>query len=372
MWRIGAIVRATICSKTRKFREVARYLVAGYIHGAMASIRDNARSGAALSVCIAMGCVATDDDLFSELAAPEPRGDSVDGTTAGNVSAEMPALERTPEPVTELLPLSPPAGMPAAPGPAVTPPVAPPSAPSTPALSQAAPPCPAEGLLLCESFEQSADGEFPGEPWLSELSGCGTHRVQSGSSARGLSHSGVSALGTTAGGYPECMLHAELEEEPELYLRSWVRLGSEPGLREQYLTLLELGPEEDEDEPELRVGLRPAGGSLCGATPGLDVSISGLQGSGPAADCSGVQLEPERWYCLQAHVVRDGRRLSYEVSLDGAQVLSAAELRLGAAWDDELYFKVGRAAYGASPAGSLWHDDVAVSRLPLPCAAAAP
>jgi hypothetical protein len=184
-------------------------------------------------------------------------------------------------------------------------------------------------LLLCESFEQSASGEFPGEPWLPELSGCGTHRVESGSSEGALSHSGLSALGTAAGGYPECMLHAELEEEPELYLRSWVRLGEEPGLSQQYLTLLELGPEEDEDEPELRIGLRPPGGSLCGASPGLDVSVSGLQGSGPATACSGVQLEPERWYCLQAHVVRDGRRMSYELSVDGTEVLSAEELRLG-------------------------------------------
>jgi hypothetical protein len=117
------------------------------------------------------------------------------------------------------------------------------------------------------------------------------------------------------------------------------------------------------------VGLRPPGGSLCGASPGLDVSVSGLQGSGPNTACSGVQLEPERWYCLLAHVVRDGRRLDYELSLDGTPLLSTSELRLGASWDDELYLKLGRAAYGTNPAGSLWHDDVAVSRLPLPCSA---
>lgn len=346
----------------------------------MASIRENGRYGSALFVCITLGCVSTDESLFKEGAVPQSRTEPVEASAAGNVSAPSGAVvERSPEPVTEpvteLLPLSPvESGMTTAPqAMVVVPPPVPPPPPAPPAGPAPAAPCPAEGLLLCESFEQSESGTFPGEPWLPELPGCGTHRVESSPSGSQLSHSGSRALGTVAGGYPECMLHAELEDEPELYLRSWVRLGAEPQLREQYLTLLELGPREDKDEPELRIGLRPAGSGLCGSNPGLDVSVSGLQGSGPVADCSGVQLEPERWYCLQAHVVRDERRMSYELSLDGTPLLqSSSELRLGAAWNDDLYFKVGRAAYGTSPIGSLWQDDVAVSRSPLPCGGSAP
>jgi hypothetical protein len=46
----------------------------------------------------------------------------------------------------------------------------------------------------------------------------------------------------------------------------------------------------------------------------------------------------------------------------------ATDLVGAAGWaGDELYLKLGRAAYGASGPGSLWHDDVAVSREPLPC-----
>src|SRR5687767_12400300 len=132
----------------------------------MASIREDGRYGAALFVCIALGCVATDEPLFSEFAAPEPRIESVEGTAAGSVSSEPPAGERSPEPVTELLPLSPPPGMTAAPAPPMTPPpAAPPPALEPPATSVLAAPCPEEGLLLCESFEQIASGEFPGEPW---------------------------------------------------------------------------------------------------------------------------------------------------------------------------------------------------------------
>ncbi|MEY2933975.1 MAG: hypothetical protein RL033_4724 [Pseudomonadota bacterium] len=360
----------------------------------MASIRENGRYGSALFVCITMGCVSTDEPLFKEGAVPESRTESVEASAAGTVPEPAVAVvERSLEPVTELLPLLPmESGMTTAPQAmtVVPPPLAPPAAAPSPPAGPAPPaPCPAEGLLLCESFEQSESGTFPGEPWLPELPGCGTHRVESSASGSAtgsatgsttgsttgseVSHSGSKSLGTTAGGYPECMLHAELDNEPELYLRSWVRLGAEPQLREQYLTLLELGPREDKDEPELRIGLRPAGSGLCGTNPGLDVSVSGLLGSGPVADCSGVQLEPERWYCLQAHVVRDGRRLSYELSLDEAPLLqNLSELRLGASWNDDLYFKVGRAAYGTSPSGSLWHDDVAVSRSPLPCGASAP
>jgi hypothetical protein len=179
--------------------------------------------------------------------------------------------------------------------------------------------------------------------------------------------SGQNALRAVAGGYPECMLHADLNTEEELYVRSWVRLGAEPELLEQYLSLLELGPREAQDEPELRIGLRPAGGSLCTSAPGLDVSVSGLS-AGSATSCSGFALQPEQWYCLQAHVKRQDRRLDYELAVDGVSVLSASDVRLGNGWNDrQWYFKLGRASYGASAAGSVWHDDVAVGREPVPC-----
>jgi hypothetical protein len=163
------------------------------------------------------------------------------------------------------------------------------------------------------------------------------------------------------------MLHADVHTEEELYVRSRVQLGAEPELLEQYLTLLEFGAREAQDDPELRIGLRPAGGDLCTSSPGLDVSVSGLA-NGSSTSCSGFALEPAQWYCLQAHVKRQGRRLDYDLAVDGVSVLSASDIRLGTGWNDrQWYFKVGRAAYGASPPGSVWHDDVAVGREPVPC-----
>jgi hypothetical protein len=255
---------------------------------------------------------------------------------------------------------------PPAPEAASAPPAEAGAAAPAPAAEPAPPfePCGSAGLLLCDTFEDAATGAFPASaPWLPELSGCGTHRVDDS----GVSRSGAKSLRADAGGYPECMLHADLDTAEEVYVRSWVRLGPEPDLRSQYLSLLEFGPRQAQDEPELRIGLRPPGSDLCTATPGLDVSVSGLP-SGSATSCSGFALEAERWYCLQAHVKRLTRGLDYELSVDGASVLSASDVRLGAAWDDQRwYFKVGRAAYGQSARGSLWHDDVAVGREPLPC-----
>jgi len=330
----------------------------------MASIRENGRNGSALLLLLVVGCVSTDEPLFGAVPVPETRSNPIESSAQSSAPAfDVGAIENLPEqpgPVSLVAPA------PAAPGQAAAA-----LLPPTPLVDVTQPtvepppfdPCAASGLLLCDTFESRASGAFPGaSPWLPELSGCGTHRVDSS-----VSVSGQNALRAAAGGYPECMLHADLNTEEEVYLRSWVRLGPEPEQLEQYLSLLELGPSEAQDEPELRIGLRPAGGSLCTGSPGLDVSVSGLSG-GAATGCSGFALEPERWYCLQAHVERQGRRLDYDLAVDGVGVLSASDVALGNGWSDrQWYFKVGRAVYGASAAGSVWHDDVAVGLEPVPC-----
>jgi hypothetical protein len=157
--------------------------------------------------------------------------------------------------------------------------------------------CAASELLWCETFEDATSGEFPNaSQWLAELPGCGTHVVDD---AAGVSFSGSKALRADTGGYPECMLHADLSGETDVFVRSFVRLGAEPDLLGQYVSLLEWGPLQSQDEPEIRVGLRPNDGSgLCKEAPGLDVSVSGLP-DGSATDCTGFSFEAERWYCVQ-------------------------------------------------------------------------
>lgn len=225
-------------------------------------------------------------------------------------------------------------------------------------------PCAESSVLVCDGFEAGADGAFPvGGGWLPELAGCGTHQVD----GLGPAASGSKALRVDEGGYPECMLHGDLSGENDVYLRTRVLLGAGGSMLDEYVSLLELGSRRAQDDAELRIGLRPAVDSLCPGLPGVDVSGSGLSG-GPVTECTGFVLEPERWYCIEGHFTRTGRDLTLSIAIDGAEVL-ATDFLGEAAWaGNELYVKLGRAAYGASGPGSLWHDEVAVSRAPLPCA----
>ena len=166
------------------------------------------------------------------------------------------------------------------------------------------------------------------------------------------------------------MLHAAVGAEDEVYVRTSVFLGADGDLVSQYLSLIELGVSPSRDDPELRVGLRPAVGGPCDGNPGIDFTASGLVG-GTSTDCSGVPLEPERWHCLEVHLSRVGQRASLSLSVDGDAVLER-DVVGGPAWaEPELFVKLGRAAYGESSQGSLWHDDVVVSREPVPCEPAA-
>jgi len=233
-----------------------------------------------------------------------------------------------------------------------------------PAAASAVPSlCDGPGIIACDTFEAQPVGVFPSGPaWLPELSGCGTHFVDD----TGPAASGVRALRASDGGYPECMLHADLGAEDEVFVRTSVFLGADGDLVSQYVSLIELGVGASQDDPELRVGLRPAVGGPCDGNPGLDFTGSGLVG-GTATECSGVLLEAERWFCLEVHLSRTDQRASLSVSVDGDTVLQR-EVVEGAAWAEPgLFVKLGRAAYGESGQGSLWHDDVVVSREPVPC-----
>jgi len=328
----------------------------------MANIRENARSGAALFTLFTAGCLSTDEPLFKDVAAPEERMNP--GAMQSALPSGMSGVVQSSEQQPTALDFAPPS--------ATAPSAAPPASAAMPvpagdeaevAVTPFAP-CEAPGLLSCDTFEERVSAEFPsGDPWQAELQGCGTHVVDES----GVSHSGSKALRADSGGYPECMLHVDLEGDADVFVRSWIRIGSEPELLQQYMSLLEWGPQGSQDEPEVRIGLRPNGGSVCPTTPGLDVSVSVLA-AGSATDCTGVGLEAEQWYCVQAHLALSEAGLSVSLALDGETLLEQDYSDLAASWRSAgLFFKLGRAAYGASARGSLWHDDVAVGREPMPC-----
>jgi hypothetical protein len=327
-------------------------------------------TGAALSLFAfaANGCVADDGQLFADVEPPsreEPRmAPLMAQPEASPIAPAAPtgtaaSSEPTVVPVRDLAPA------PQGPASAGVPSEAAAGAEAEAAAEEPpSNPCEATGLLACNTFEDTDVGRFPEGPgWLPELAGCGTHSIDD----TGPVFSGARSLRVVDGGYPECMLHADVRGEAEVYVQARLFLGADATLLDEYTSLLEFGAAASTDDPELRVGLRPSLDNLCNGTPGLDITGSSLQG-GPKTACSGVQLERERWYCVEAHLSRVDGDLNLSLSLDG-QALLDDSFTGAAAWAGApLFVKVGRAAYGASSRGTLWYDDVVVSREPRPCA----
>jgi hypothetical protein len=328
---------------------------------------EDVRFTAACVASLAVGCLSTGEPLFREefaSAAPAREMTSMQQPSAAipDEPAAMPSA-MAPEQLLggdrDRVPIVPDeaseAGEPAQ---AAVPPEAPPAT-----VAVETDPCAIEDAILCETFEDMSEDAFPrSEAWLPELAGCAASHVID---AAGPSASGTKALRADDGGYPECMLHAKLSGEDDIYVRTSVFLGDSDLLAE-YVSLLEFGSRAAQDDPELRIGVRPVLDAVCPGVPGIDVTGSGLV-RGTATACTGVVLEPERWYCIGAHFVRAGANLTLSVSLDGAELLTRDFAGTPAWADDDLYVKLGRASYGASSSGSVWHDDVAVSRHPIPC-----
>jgi hypothetical protein len=324
----------------------------------MAVLIEDARRAAIGAASLALGCVST-GELFK--GDPEP-------------SAPMPSAT-SPAPSAGMQPVAVPAELPEqllgadrdeVPLPQVTlgdAGVAQLDAAVVPAEPPATDPCALEDAIVCDTFEDLPADAFPqGAGWLPELAGCGSHTVD----GQGPSTSGTSALRAGADGYPECMLHAELSGEADIYVRTRVFIEGSVDLLAEYLTLIEFGARAAQDDPELRIGVRPELDGVCPAAPGLDVTGSGLA-MGTATACTGFALVPERWYCLEAHLVRAGPDSSLSVSIDGAPLVTRDFAGADAWATPDLYVKFGRASYGASGRGSVWHDDVAVGRQPIPC-----
>lgn len=347
---------------------LAPTVVGGAISRGVMTTNPRGALSAALIAVPLCGCLSNDEASFTTVRVPagaEP-GTADAGAPEVDTSAWLPrrvparGAERTPE-LELALPLNPLATASNAGEPA-------PALMETEMEASSGVPtpgaCDADGLIVCDDFESALPGLFPGgEAWLPELSGCGSHSVEE----LGVSRSGARALRAQAGGYPECMLHASVSLDNPIYVRSWVRLDASAASGEQYISLLELGPRDDRDDPELRIGVRPENDSLCPGVPGVDLSIGGLAG-GPSTECSGVVLEQERWYCLQARVSMQGRRLTVSLEVDAQLAAEVTYAGLDAAWNArDLYFKLGRASYGGPAVGPVWHDDVALGSEPLPC-----
>jgi hypothetical protein len=221
--------------------------------------------------------------------------------------------------------------------------------------------CADASVLFCDDFETEALGAFPSaQGVLPQAGGCGSHTVDDSVPA----HAGTRSLEATGAGYPGCMVHTDVSGQNELYIRSWVRLGAASTDSGHSVTVLELGPSSNQDDPEFRIGFRAD--APC-TDPGLDVTVGGLN-AGEQTECSGFDLDPDRWYCLQAHMLKENGNVTFDVQVDGAAVVGETTYAgLSAAWSNALFFKFGRAAYGGNNTWSLWQDDVAIGTAPISC-----
>jgi hypothetical protein len=217
-----------------------------------------------------------------------------------------------------------------------------------------------DDALFCDGFEAATAGAFPNtSPWIANA--CPSHVVDAA-----VARTGSQSLRGGAEMYPACMAHADLSGENEIYARSWVQLGASSTQSGHEVGLLEFGP-TNADNPEVRVGFRD-NDSVCVAAPGLEVTVDGIPG-GERTTCSGVALEPNRWYCLEVHFSRSAGRIAYSVQVDGQSVVPETEYTDPvAAWTEgPMFMKLGRSSYGGNNVWPVWHDDVIVATQPVGC-----
>ncbi len=221
-------------------------------------------------------------------------------------------------------------------------------------------PCDAPGIFLCDDFEGATAGSFPVlAEWLDNP--CSSHVVDAATGYE--SAQSLKAVYQ----YNDCMVHADVTAHEDIYLRSFVKLGAPSSMSGHHIGLLEFGP-KIQDDPELRIGIRD-GGDACAGNAGIDVTVGGLP-IGEKTSCSGVSLEQDTWYCLEAHVERDlPSLLRFSLWLDGAEIVAETSYEpVNADWVSEIfYFKFGRSSYGGDVTFPVWHDDVALGTERIGC-----
>lgn len=235
--------------------------------------------------------------------------------------------------------------------------------------ASSAAPC-AGADILCTDFESEACGSLPtGGKWLARPEHCAM--TGSGSVATGEAVSGSQHFVTVMPVSDECSLKADLGEQTEFWVRARVRFVGTAPTTDHEVSFFELGANADKDDPEGRIGYRADGcNAESGANfPGLEFNMTVGPG-GEFTGCTGVQLEADRWYCIEAHLDQSGPTTVGRLFLDNVEQAftnHGKPVPTVIANDKLRYLKVGKQSYGGSTAGALLLDDVAVSTTRLGC-----
>jgi hypothetical protein len=228
--------------------------------------------------------------------------------------------------------------------------------------------------LLCEDFEDVAEGEVPtGDPWKPLDASC---EFQASSFTMGvtaaLANGGSKSLKVTNKHFAQCRLSAQFQPVDEFWVRAYSYWETELDISNRETLDIDLTPGfRTADDPAVRFGYRSK--SPCEEFAGPQVTIIGLAG-GEATGCGSREMPKGKWFCFEAHVQQssvltvstylDGQAMSYQstgkpmtasISTEGAISQKIDHIRLG-------IFSTGEAR------GSIYLDDVAVSAARIGCA----
>jgi len=226
-------------------------------------------------------------------------------------------------------------------------------------------PCDIGGKILCEDFESIAAGMLPTEaPFAARNCFDTTNTLKVDGGAH---HSGSQALLGMNIPYADCQLSADLGASlSEYWVRAWIYYGTAaPTASTHEVTLFELVPKANTDDPSIRVGYR---GDTC-MPIGVEVNITG--GGQEETGCTGQTPTANTWYCYVLHVKQMASSVTTDLSIDGTDQSYTnhgnAQMEITSQVAGVRYLRLGPRSYSGNWANPIYVDDVAVATQALGC-----
>jgi hypothetical protein len=226
-------------------------------------------------------------------------------------------------------------------------------------------PCDIGGKILCDDFESTAAGMLPSmAPWAARncFDTSNTLKVDGGAH-----HSGAQALLGMNIPYADCQLSADLGASlSEYWVRAWLYFGTAaPTAATHEVTVFELVPKANTDDPSIRIGYR---GDTC-MPIGVEVNITG--GGQEETGCTGQMPAANTWYCYVLHVKQMASSVTADLSIDGADQSytnhGQAQMEITSQVAGVRYLRLGPRSYSGNWANPIYVDDVAVATQALGC-----
>jgi len=226
-------------------------------------------------------------------------------------------------------------------------------------------PCDIGGKILCDDFESTASGMLPSAaPWAARNCFDTTNTLKVDGGAH---HSGSQALVGMNIPYADCQLSADLGASlTEYWVRAWVYFGEmAPVSSTHEVTVFELVPKANTDDPSIRIGYR---GDTC-MPIGVELNITG--GGQEETGCTGQIPVANTWYCYVLHVKQMASSVTTDLSIDSADQSytnhGQAQMEITSQVAGVRYLRLGPRSYSGNWTTPIYVDDVAVATQQLGC-----